>query len=343
MSQECIPGSAFPTWRSILNGVDLRSKLPDHSINSAYSGRDYILQNYKNSKPSDDTLLKRAQSLEALEKCIQNRYGSHFHVNLFGSTAYGLDTNITDLDICIVDASNLKGGKHSSYSYYSSTPSPYNINNLANCLREGGFQVTKVIADANTPIIKAYLPSNSIPLDINVNCLSGTHNTTFLYHHGRLSRIFLPLAFFIKTWSKDRSLSSSDRRSNVTSYTLVLLLLIYLVQIGAVEDLLARKYGDGYGWVDQDLKIDPGARQGGASCQIWRQRYSTGRADGVSEVREVDMVEALRGFFGFLEAWEPTVSREMMSLRLGGKARRTKPGSKTYMVVEDPFVTDRVS
>lgn len=55
------------------------------------------------------------------------------------------------------------------------------------------------------------------------------------------------------------------------------------------------------------------------------------------------MVEALRGFFGFLEAWEPTVSREMMSLRLGGKARRTKPGSKTYMVVEDPFVTDRVS
>lgn len=178
---------------------------------------------------------------------------------------------------------------------------------------------------------------------MNVNCLAGTHNTTFFYHHGRLSKVFLPLAFFIKTWSKKRSLSSSDRRSNVTSYTLILLLLIYLVQIGAVEDLLARKYGDGYGWVDVDIKIDPGARQGGSSSQLFRQRYSTGRADGVSEVREVNMLEALRGFFGFLEAWEASASREMMSLRLGGRARRTKPGSRTYMVVEDPFVTDRVS
>ena len=104
-----------------------------------------------------------------------------------------------------------------------------------------------------------------------------------------------------------------------------------------------RKYGDGYDWVDVDLKIDPGARQAGSSSQLWRQRYSTGRADGVSEVREVEMAEALRGFFGFLEAWEPSVSREMMSLRLGGRARRTKPGARTYMVVEDPFVTDRVS
>lgn len=143
-AHSAVPVLILPFFSSLSSQVDLRSKIPDKPSDipdSLLSGKVFISQIFKvgssscliaqilglpfcrgreltpfsllpllrsptqDSKPSDATIAKRRQSLEALENSIQTRYGlegSHFHVNIFGSTAYGLDTDTTDLDICIV-------------------------------------------------------------------------------------------------------------------------------------------------------------------------------------------------------------------------------------------------
>lgn len=178
-------------------------------------------------------------------------------------------------------------------------------------------------------------------LDINVNCLSGLYNTLFLYHHGRRSPdLFLPLAHLIKAWSKKRVCPhSTDSSTKVTSYSLMIMLLAYLASIGAVRDLLVQSQPREPGWISERLRVVN--RQG--RVLHYMQEFSTGGGIESSRVRCVD---ALYGFFGWIVEWEPNVSREVVSMRASDDGRMSKreadfERTSAYMVVVDPFLTDR--
>lgn len=77
----------------------------------------------------------------------------------------------------------------------------------------------------------------------------------------------------------------------------------------------------------------------------WKQRFSTGRSDGLpaEELVPIGLRKALEGFFGFLEKWEPVAATEMVSLRVGRRTERTRVTPQASMFVEDPFITSKVS
>ena len=58
-----------------------------------------------------------------------------------------------------------------------------------------------------------------------------------------------------------------------------------------------------------------------------------------------DLMRVLEGFFGFVEEWEEEIKETTMSLRMKGVVPRHKGrrGKSSYMVVEDPFIRNRVS
>ena len=185
--------------------------------------------------------------------------------------------------------------------------------------------------------VSAKDPSTGIDLDLNVNHLNGSYNSLFVYHHGRLSP-----NFFVKTWAVARSLSSSSLGSarNITSYALLLLVLTYLVDIKAIENLFKKR--EGSGWVDRDLIVQS---KKNPTPLNWKQRFSTGRSDGLpaEELVPIGLREALKGFFEFVGRWEKVAATEMVSLRVGKRTKRTRVTPLASMFVEDPFITSKAS
>lgn len=189
--------------------------------------------------------------------------------------------------------------------------------------------------------------SSHISLDINVNRLSGLYNTLFLYTHGRLSpTVFLPLANFVKTWCKERvSRGATDSGTKLTSYSLAIMLLSYLVSIEVVDDLLAlpTRRNHQAGWIEEELRVVN--RQGRAN--YWTQAFSL-VANQTSRSEAVGLTDTLYGFFRFLAEWESDVRTEFVSVRDAGESGRIKrrgspfaASTQAYMVVQDPFICDR--
>ncbi|KAL7411108.1 hypothetical protein BDY24DRAFT_397743 [Mrakia frigida] len=331
---EYISGTPFLTWRSILDRVDPRSTISSRKASSSSDA--FILDLYRNSLPLEFTRKDRCLTLERLERCIHSNYGaSRFAISLFGSVVYGLDSDSSDSDISLFDAENPDGTRP-----IVTQGTPYDLRTFADHLRSSGFSIKAVITNANTPIISAKDPSTGIELDINVNHLNGSYNSLFFYHHGRLSpTLLLPLAFFIKTWAIQRGLSSSTLGSarNVTSYALLLLVLTYLVEIKAIENLFQQRSGSG--WVDRDLVVQ--SKKG--PPLTWKQRFSTGRGDGLpgEELVPISLLQAVEGFYQYVGRWEPMVSTEMVCLRVGGRTKRTRVTPQATMFVEDPFITSK--
>ena len=140
-------------------------------------------------------------------------------------------------------------------------------------------------------------------LDINCNSLGGLYNTLFLYHHGRLSPdLFLPLANFIKAWAKKRVCPhSTDSSTKVTSYSLAIILLVYLLRQDLVADLLVPPlYGEfppPATWISKQLRtVD---RKG--IVRYYPQAFSTGRQSSTRS--HPGLVNTLYGFFHFLTVW----------------------------------------
>ncbi|KAL7409330.1 hypothetical protein BDY24DRAFT_418946 [Mrakia frigida] len=298
---------------------------------------DYILHLLQDSEPGQQTRRNRYSILVRLEHCIQRKYGQQYHLAIFGSVAYGLDSDLTDLDICVVVSTSFFGhiDSQGGLPNFHTDGTPYNLGNLAHrCIaKAGGFQIQRVIRNANTPIVILEDIGTLLPLDINVNCLAGPYNTLFLSSHFHQSPHFLlPLANYLKIWAKNRHLSGSSlpRSESISSYAILLLLLTYLVRINAVYDLL----GDGTSWVDATLSVPRGEMD-----DRWEQAFAT---VGKGRLEMYGMKDVLEWFFGWLVDWEGSVGFEMMSLRGGGLVERTstrKPES--FMQVEDPFVLDR--
>jgi predicted nucleotidyltransferase len=106
-------------WEDLDSGYTTREKARQRLQKSIY-------QLNKRHRPSPAVIAARREMLAAIRKRLNNMlkdYTPNFQYRLetFGSTAYGLDTDTSDLDLCIVDPHRPEGFRNASDLYDLST------------------------------------------------------------------------------------------------------------------------------------------------------------------------------------------------------------------------------
>lgn len=112
-----------------------------------------------------------------------------------------------------------------------------------------------------------------------------------------------------------------------------------------------RKEGHAGNWIEEELRVPKKRKRKQEEVPYWPQAFATESAGG-SEAEGGDLRELLEGFFAWVAEWRPFAAKEeMASLRapMGGNGRMSRASSAKFaqetalIVVQDPFITDRVS
>lgn len=139
----------------------------------------------------------------------------------FGSCSNGLWTNSSDADLTlIVPRCNNKAKIVTKLKVvrdfvYKTSQTPVSMN---------------IVENARIPVLKISLPESCClrEVDLSINNVSGIENSLLVKNWARLDPRFVPLAFTVKHWAKNRGIN--DRSQGTLSTYTLLLQLVYVMQ-----------------------------------------------------------------------------------------------------------------
>ncbi|KAG0145846.1 hypothetical protein CROQUDRAFT_549527 [Cronartium quercuum f. sp. fusiforme G11] len=192
--------------------------------------------------PTSEVLAARLRIIRSINRALnQSRLTQQpkpFKVVAFGSTTFGLDSSESDLDLCILDPHLPRGPRKPSELRTSGV---YSMYTLAQILRTLSFTHILPIQTANVPIVKFRSPDQLIAGDLNTNHALGVYNSALLRAYRDIAPgLFRPLGMAIKLWAKARGLcdpSGATGPPSASAYTLILMLVSYLQEVGQLPNL----------------------------------------------------------------------------------------------------------
>ena len=185
----------------------------------------------------------RQAFIDNLTTVINNHYQERgapaYAVVPFGSTALGIASTTSDLDLCILDPARPNG------FYYTDDNGPYlyNVNNLSRALqlaakRLGLIEIIPIRAKVQIVKLKTKMGIN---VDLNVNEQLGYRNSCMLRAYMSIKpSLMVPLTKTLKFFAKQRRLNDPSGRKGPTSfssYSLLLMLVAYLQRIDVLPCL----------------------------------------------------------------------------------------------------------
>lgn len=287
----------------------------------------------------------------------------------FGSTQFGLDSDTSDLDLCILDP-DLPHGPQRDGDVLRPRPI-YMMRNLAQLLSQAGFKHICPVPFAHVPIVKFRSPDGTIAGDLNCNNTLGWYNSQLLKaYHALNPSLFRPMGMTIKLWAKARRIcdpAGVHGPKSLSSYTLVLLLIRYLQGIGQLPNLQDEHLLDDHRTIISAAAKRPRIKRN-TKPPVELVKHDTSfisRPPSWSIPPPEDLAKLLLGFFQFYDQFD--FSRLVVSVRSGVQECERRPirsrspsptteskdavasqsGLSSYhtwpeaLAVEDPFIRTR--
>ncbi|RKP27602.1 hypothetical protein SYNPS1DRAFT_26756 [Syncephalis pseudoplumigaleata] len=311
---------------------------------------------------------RRAQ----LEQILGRTSLTNVQLHLFGSSANGLNSETSDLDLCITSDEIdvlLKeyAGKRTRSKGKSKDgkkdPLVDIIYRVANMLKRHNMRNVVAIPWARVPVIKFEHPLDGQPMDIAIANWVALRNTKLFYTYTQIDSRVRPLLKTIKYWASRRVISDAAQNGNtINSYTHVLLMLHYLQRervIPPLQRLCCGEYPSSEAW--QQAIDAPYSNTAMRNCIICKQRLPTHIVDGYETYfydrpiftpspNKASIATLLAGFLRYY-AFEFDYARLCVSVRWGAAVwrdetawpifDRASPNKGQALCVEDPFVLER--
>ncbi|KAI8870615.1 hypothetical protein GQ42DRAFT_145682 [Ramicandelaber brevisporus] len=163
--------------------------------------------------PSRESTERRRKFVDKLEGIIKSEWPDHdIQLHLFGSSANGLATTQSDVDICLT----------------TTWKQLEDLSLLSAVLRKSGMRSIHTVPRAKVPLVKFVDPEYRLSCDINVNNPLAIENTRMIRTFVEIDERVRPLAMIVKFWSKRRDLSDAAFGGTFAPYTWLNLLLNFL-------------------------------------------------------------------------------------------------------------------
>jgi len=157
-------------------------------------------------EPSRKTLKNREDLFARLEMLVEENFQDYGTVRLFlfGSCAVNLDSDTSDLDMCIAPMDDKENGLK-DYQRLDV------LQNLYRCLQEREFGEIDIIYSARVPVCKLTDASTGIQCDFILPVGNLEKKTEILRVLGRMDQRFRPFILTVKHWSKSRGIGEAAR------------------------------------------------------------------------------------------------------------------------------------
>ncbi|KAI8384806.1 uncharacterized protein BYT42DRAFT_275064 [Radiomyces spectabilis] len=153
----------------------------------------------------------------------------NLRVKPFGSSASGLDSDKSDLDLCItVPLHQFTDDIYNKWNLDRMPNSYYNMHRVAQSLRQIGMRNVVPVPTAKVPICKFTDPQFNIECDINTNNTLGIINSRLIKCYTQLDHRVKPFLYVIKHFVKTREINNPTM-GTLSSYAYVLIALYYLM------------------------------------------------------------------------------------------------------------------
>ncbi|OMH83264.1 Poly(A) RNA polymerase cid11 [Zancudomyces culisetae] len=163
-------------------------------------------------RPSEQSQKEKMQFVDTIRKILREEFpGTEIQVNVFGSTANGLETVYSDLDICLT-TQNVEASC---------------ILKLDSILKQRGY-LTTCISTARVPLVRVVGNNNSILADFNINNPMALYNTKMVKTFVGIDSRVQPFLMAIKHWAKQRGVSNAGSGGTLSPYAWVNLGIAYL-------------------------------------------------------------------------------------------------------------------
>ncbi|KAI8870434.1 Nucleotidyltransferase, partial [Ramicandelaber brevisporus] len=162
---------------------------------------------------SQESTVRRQQFVEKIERICRVEWPErNVKVNVFGSSANGLATSTSDVDICLTtDWRELE-----------------DVKIVAQALEKHGMKSIKWIAKAKVPLVRFIDPEMQLACDINVNHPLAIYNTQMVHIFVQIDERVKPLAAIMRYWARRRDLDDAAQGGTFAPYTWLNLLINFL-------------------------------------------------------------------------------------------------------------------
>ncbi|OZJ01702.1 hypothetical protein BZG36_05268 [Bifiguratus adelaidae] len=322
----------------------------------------------KNLSPNIRTLRRRERLIARVTQTLRAKWPNDgLDVQLFGSSVSKLDYDDADLDLCIVlphlDAHttppHLLQRQLLAIEDPTHPSSYYNMNVIAEILRQAGMTKVIPISGATVPIVKFNDPESNLACDINTNNVNGIENTKLIATYCNLDQRIRPFLFTIKYWAKRRHINDPTHNT-LSSYTYVLLALFYLMQRGIIPNLQEEQHLSKCPksivwtnlrneWHECNVSFVKTARmryshQGSQDkpVKVIGDPNSDRAVDFVVKHDESSLAGLLHGFYAYY-AYYFDMENDVVSLRSGHPIPKASKSDwyRNPLCVEDPFIVNR--
>ncbi|CAL1711067.1 unnamed protein product [Somion occarium] len=288
----------------------------------------YIMTSYENTRPTRDVHKRRTDTITKVQRVIKENYEKRhkgYKVKVFGSSAIGLDSASSDLDLVVLDPARPDG--FSPYEKNKSLAPIYAIKRLAKVLQKAGFRSIEARATATVPIVKFRDPDTKINCDLGVGERLGLLNTALIKHYCDMLPILRPFLYAIKSWAKPLGLNNpsgvASSSATFSSYALTLMTIGLFQSKGWLPNL-QQDVGDSesFYWFK--------SKSGRILCNTSFKRMPEWKP------KDVSIDEALLSWFKF---WgdEFQYESELVNIKDGGIVARGRNG---YSVPNTAAVSD---
>ncbi|KAG0152278.1 hypothetical protein CROQUDRAFT_649648 [Cronartium quercuum f. sp. fusiforme G11] len=290
------------------------------------------------SLPTNAVLVARQNTITSISRALNHSRLTQqkllLAVTAFGSTTFGLDSDTSDLDLCILDPS-LPNGPRS----HAETDGKriYSMRTLATLLKQLGFCQIIPVQNATVPIVKFRSVDGSIFGDINANHTLGVHNSDLLLAYHKLAPgVFRPLGIAIKLWAKERGIcdpAGANGPPSISAYSLVLLLVAYLQRVGMLPNLQKG--------VPRRRTVFTLQRRQAHRKPKPAEEHDTSYLENAPEgwvPREVSITELFVGFFKYYASFD--FASLVVSIRNGAPCERRRVSSAESSNVEEGLDSD---
>ncbi|OZJ04361.1 hypothetical protein BZG36_03205 [Bifiguratus adelaidae] len=172
-----------------------------------------IMSLYQSLLPTPLNITRRRKFVEKIQRILHEEYpGRQVDVHLFGSSANGLGTGGSDVDLCLVtDWERLQ-----------------DVRFLAAGLKKHGIRRVTCIPNARVPIVKLWDNELFLACDINVNNPLALQNTEMIKTYVEIDARARPFIMIIKHWARRRVLNDAAKGGTLSTYAWMCMCINFL-------------------------------------------------------------------------------------------------------------------
>jgi len=276
-----------------------------------------IEQHYRALLPSKENRHRRSQLREDLRPILERvskKMGKRAYFEVFGSTANGLDTINSDLDLSI----HLQDMHGKEIAIIDSSTARKILMKMAREMKKQRYKEVTPVLFARVPIVKFRDKTSDIESDISIRNSLSKFKTRLLKMFLKTDRRVKPLVLAVKHWAKSRDIGDAARGSlNMFGYTLLVIQFLQSIKPPILPIVSCTPHWEG----NESWKKNP-------------RHY-----EGLGNDNHMQVGELLISFFEFYRRFN--FEDGAISVRAGKPTLKStchcQPGHKRVMIIEDPF------